>query len=234
MGEAQEVEAPWLGATILPPERHETGLLRVQGQPEAREALGEDLLDAKRVPLGGEDQHEVVRVADQEGATTQAWTDLLDPPPVQHLVQVDVREQGGDHSPLWGALRGVANHPTFEHPRSQPLAYESDDDAVRDALLEQIPELPVVDGVEVRRHIDIEDPAPPHLVETLHERLEGVMRGAVGPEAVREVVEVRLVHRLQQHLDGSLEDLVLVRRDPDGASSPVPFGMYTLRTGGAR
>ena len=82
----------------------------------------------------------------------------------------------------------------------------------------------MIERVKEALDVHVEHPPSAHVEETLIQDLESVMRRATGLEAVREVVEALLVDRLQEHRHRTLEDLVLERRDPDGARlRPVPF-----------
>src|SRR5262249_45507995 len=102
MGEAQKVErpgpVPGLRLTPVaslrgPLERHQPRLVRVNGQAVLAEPLRQDFQNTPRVLLVLEADHEVVRVADQEGTSLQTRLHLLEPPVVQHVVQVDVGQQ---------------------------------------------------------------------------------------------------------------------------------------------
>ncbi len=80
---------------------------------------------------------------------------------IQHVVQVDVREQRRDHATLGRSTSRAAQDALFEHPRLQPFVDHPPDDAVRDLLVEESSQVRVVDGVEVFRDIDIHHPAQP-------------------------------------------------------------------------
>lgn len=77
-------------------------------------------------------------------------------------------------------------------------------------------ELPVVvERVEELPNVDLQHPAASESHHLRPEALQCRVGRALGPEAVRRVVELRLVDRLQQHDDGPLEHLVLERGDAD-------------------
>ena len=73
-------------------------------------------------------------------------------PFIQHVVQVDVREQRRDHAALGRAARHARENALVERPRLQPFVDHLSDDAVRHSLVEESSEFRVVDGVERRHH----------------------------------------------------------------------------------
>jgi hypothetical protein len=66
------------------------------------------------------------------------------------------------------------------------------------------------------------------------ERIQRMMRAALGPEPIGEAEEVLLVDGVEHLDDCPLEDLVLQRGDAERPLPPSAFGMYTLRGGLAR
>src|SRR5262249_6872046 len=103
VGESQQVErprttGPWpVPRRRLPrrrAERHEPRLGWVDAQAVLAEALRQDLQDALGIALVAKPNHEIVRVADEEGTLTQAWLHVPLDPEVQHVVQEHVGQQG--------------------------------------------------------------------------------------------------------------------------------------------
>src|SRR3954470_21582643 len=117
----------------------------------------------------------------------------------------------------WVAATGVASGT----PPSASMCRRSDDpvDAVRDSLVEEAPQMAMVDRVEVTLDVDID--APPHAAAHAGaaQSVERLVGGAAGPEAIRAGEEVLLVNRLQHHRDGPLCHLVFEGRD---AERPLP------------
>src|SRR5271157_890621 len=114
VGEPQKVECPWfgvapsLGGGVVVWERLEPDqarLLRVDRQTVLAHPLGQDFHDPPGVVFSGHPDHEVVRIANQEGFSFQAGANFLRKPFVKHVVQDDVGQQGTDHAP-----NNVANH----------------------------------------------------------------------------------------------------------------------------
>jgi hypothetical protein len=69
-------------------------------------------------------------------------------PFVQHMVQVNVREQWRDHAALGRSASRPAQDALFKHPHLQPFVDHPSDNAVRDSLIEESAQVRVVDGVE--------------------------------------------------------------------------------------
>jgi hypothetical protein len=97
-GEAKEVEGPRIIPTVTrlgsrPPERYESGLLRVEIEPVPRKPFREHLRYPTRVVLPGEDEYGIVRKADEGRRAPQPRLHDVLEPLVQHLMEVDVREQ---------------------------------------------------------------------------------------------------------------------------------------------
>ena len=69
----------------------------------------------------------------------------------------------------------------------------------------------VVDRVEKFPKIDVHDPAASHLHLLVPQRLQGSVSTASGPEPVRNVQKVRLVHRFQHHQHRTLKNFIFIR-----------------------
>ena len=121
------------------------------------------------------------------------------------------------------AASRAAKGALVEHPRLQPFVDHLPDDAVRDSLVEELPQMLVIDGVEVFGDIDVHHPPVPLLHEPIAQSAKGVMGRAAWSEAVRAGQEIRLVNRLQQQQDCPLRHLIFQRRDAQGPSRAVRF-----------
>jgi hypothetical protein len=79
----------------------------------------------------------------------------------------------------------------------------------------------MIDAGEEVADIRVEHPAHLLVVDPGRERIQRVMRAASRSESIREADEVRLVDAVQHLHDGTLQDLVLQRRDTERPQAPV-------------
>jgi len=133
------VAAARFGASARPAEIHQPGFLGVEPEPVLLESLREHGQHPPRVVLPLEGQHRVVGVAHHEGTPPQARHDVAVKPDVEHLVQVDVREQGADHPTLGSPLLRVPHHTFFHHSGVQPLPEGATHHPVPYPLVEKAP-----------------------------------------------------------------------------------------------
>ena len=102
MGEAKKVKRARTiirSVVILPrrrgrTERNEFRLGGMDGQSILAKSFGDDFHHAEGVTMIAKPNHEVVRVADEEGITPQARLHVLIEPEVQHIVQEHIRKYG--------------------------------------------------------------------------------------------------------------------------------------------
>ena len=83
------------------------------------------LLSKVRIFLELEGYDKIVRISDQVSATSQPRFHLACKPLVQHLVQVDVRQQRRYHPALRCSGIRAVDSPFLHHARVQPLADEA-------------------------------------------------------------------------------------------------------------
>ena len=76
----------------------------------------------------------------------------------------------------------------------------------------------MVDRVEKLSKIDVHYPVASHLHFLFPQGLQGSVCTASGPEPVRDVQKVRLVHRFQHHQHRTLKDFILICGYPQRAS----------------
>jgi len=157
----------------------------------------------------------IVGVPDKAGSSPQTWSDHVLEPLIQHMVQVDVRKARRDHTPLGRPLGWSVQASFLQDAGFQPFVDHPSNDAVRDSLVEEAPQMAMVDRVEVTLDVDID--APPHAAAHAGaaQSVERLVGGAAGPEAIRAGEEVLLVNRLQHHRDGPLCHLVFEGRDAE-------------------
>lgn len=123
------------------------------------------------------ERHErIVSVAGNGTAPTGPRPHLGLEPFVQHVEQEDVREAGRDHASLRGSFGRSAQKTVFDGSCVQPFIDHPSDDAVRDSLVEERPEVRVRNRVEVLLYVEIDHPigplCPQHVLH-IAERLMG-------------------------------------------------------------
>ena len=94
--------APSLGGGVVVLERlepHQARLLRVDRQAVLAHSLGQHLQDPSGVIFSGYPDHEVVRVANQEGFSFQTRAHFFLEPFIQHVMQDDIGQERADHAP---------------------------------------------------------------------------------------------------------------------------------------
>src|SRR5437773_1349312 len=226
--EAEKVEA--LGSPAAPAspvgrreaaELDEARLVGMQRQPELREPLaqlGEELLGL--LPML-ESHDEVVGEAHDHDLSARL---LLSPPldpEIEHVVQVEIGQQRADAPALHRSHFAPCPRPLLQHAGVQPLLDEPHDAPVRHAVLDELHQPPVVEGVEGPMDIGIEHPVHLPRRDPYRERLQSLMRTAPRREPVREPEEVDLIDRVQDRDDGALDELVFQRGNAERPQPPV-------------
>src|SRR5436305_5901727 len=74
-------------------EGHQPGLFGVKSQTIASNSFWQDFLHTASIPFPGEDDQQIVRVADQDRPPSKTGLDLFLKPPVHHFMQVQVGQQ---------------------------------------------------------------------------------------------------------------------------------------------
>src|SRR5262245_145602 len=229
--EAEEIERLRLPLAGTPPvlgregpKLQQSRLLGVQLQTKLRKPLaqlGQEPLSLRPV-LKPHD--EVVRVPHDDPVPVR----LLPPPPaspeVEHVVQVHVRQEWRNAAPLRCAGLTPCPRPVRQHASVEPLLDQPHDAPVRNPMLEEFHQPPMVDGLEESTDVGIEHPVhllrqQPHV-----QRIQRVMWIAPRSEAVREVDEVRLIDGVQHLRRCALDDFVLQRGNAQRPRPPVGFG----------
>src|SRR4051812_44350616 len=128
MGEAEEVERGAMRSRVLgalrplEAEVDEARLVGMEREPIPGKTLAQYSQDPRGIGKGLESHHEIVGVPDKAGSPLQAWSDRAFEPLIQHLVQVDVRNTRGDHSPLGDPWVGRCRRPSSRTPAFSHLS----------------------------------------------------------------------------------------------------------------
>src|SRR3954466_2605642 len=117
-------------------------------------------------------------------------------------------ERHGGHTPLGRPLGWTVQAALLQNAGFQPFVDHPSNDAVRDSLVEEVPQMAAVNRVEIALDVDID--APPHAAAHAGgpQSVERLMGRAARPEAIRAGEEVLLVDRLQPHRYSALRHLV--------------------------
>src|SRR5271166_3842807 len=134
-------------------------------------------------------------------------------PQVEDVMKVHVREQRRCRCPLRRSLHGLRPGPILDDSRAQPLADETQDPPVRDAMPEELLQPAVIKAGEEVADVRIEYPVHLPPLDPGRERVQRIMRAAPRPEPIGETPEVHLIDGVEYLDDGPLDDLVLQRGD---------------------
>ena len=137
------------------------------------------------------------------------------------MVEVDIRQQGRGYSPLWRPRFRARYRSGFKYARAEPLADQAQQPTIIDPLLNHTAKRTVLNRVEVRTNVRIDDPAytTGHTLDS--ERFERIMGTATRAKSVGERVEILLVDRTHKHDDRSLDNLVLKDGDAYGPAASI-------------
>ena len=164
MSEAKEVERCATRCRVahsirsLEAEVDEACLLGMQCKAIPRKTLAQH----SQNPLGAEEvlerHHKIIGIPDKGTSPLESWPHLGFEPFIQHMVQINVREQWRDHAPLRRAFRRLAYLSFFHHASLQPFIDHPPYNTVGDPSVEELPQLLVGNRVEILAYINVEHP----------------------------------------------------------------------------
>src|SRR3990170_1656016 len=229
--EAEEVERLRLPLPGAPPalsriraECQQARLLGVQLQLELREPLAQLCQEPLSVSPVLEPHDDVIRVPHDDHVAVG----LRLPPPlspeVEHVVQVHVGQEWRDAAPLGRAFLTLRPRPVLQHAGIAPFLDQPHDAPVRNPMLDELHQPPVVNGIEEPPDVGIEHPVHLPRQQSRIERIQRTVRAAPRPKPVGEAEEVRLVDGVQHLRRRALDDLVFQRGDAQRPQPPVGFG----------
>ena len=129
-----------------------------------------------------------------------------------------------DHRALRRAYRCLRPFAFFADPGSKPLADQTENTTIADAMLQKLDQPLVVDRVEEAFDIGIQYPVHPLARDRNAQCIECIVLAAATAEAVAEPEKVLLVDALQYPQHRLLDDLVLQRSDAERSLAAVRFG----------
>jgi hypothetical protein len=107
-----------------PAKLDEPGLLGMEREPVFGESLSQRLQHSLRVLLVLKAQNEVVGEAHFVRLATQARLHFLLEPFIQHVVKIQVCQQGADYLPLTNSRLALQESTFVDHPDIDPFAYQ--------------------------------------------------------------------------------------------------------------
>src|SRR5664280_635233 len=141
-----------------PPKLDQARLLGVELQAEPGETLHQVRVEPLGVSTMLKADNEVVGKPHDDHVTVSLPPSPLPGPKIEDMVEVEVREQGGNRRPLRGSLLAGRPLAVLDNSRVQPFLDEPQDPLVRDAMLDEPPHPSVVDGVVEPTDVSIEYP----------------------------------------------------------------------------
>jgi len=197
------------------------------GRMERPAVLGQPLFPHRADPLGVfavlQPTDPLVGKAYPAAAAPQTRDRLTLEPGVQDLGQKDLRPQRGQHPALGRSFGRNSPDSFFPHAGLKPLVDPSSDEAVLDPPVQRRPPLRRIDGPEVVRDIQIQDPSAVPFPEGVPQGFQGLVGRTAGTEPLRAVPKVLFVERFQEHHDRPWGDRVLLRRNPQRSERALVF-----------
>jgi len=201
--ESEKVE-PLAGLKI-----HQTRLRLSEREVE----LLEDLLQRPQrafclAPLPGHDD-EVIGIAGEYPNGL-----ILRPPEPVQLVQVNIGQQGRQHSALRRARDRVAKSLPIKSAGPQPLPNELHEPPITNPPSHKPKENLVINGLEETLDVGVDDPAAAVALDPGPDPFARLQGAPAWSESKRDIEKVRLEERLNHELDRCLYCAVPKRRDP--------------------
>jgi hypothetical protein len=180
-------------------------LLRMQLQPQPGQHHAGKLTGLPGLSLAAARNDEIVRIADERAVSAVSERSVQG-------VQIDVREQRGDHPALRSPGHRTPELALIHHPCLEPLADQLDHPSVRDPLSDHRQQPVVVDLPEIVPNVGFENEGMPG-DERPAEHLLRVRRRPTRPKPERDRQEVGLENGLKHDPRGLLNHPVLHGRD---------------------
>ncbi len=181
--------------------------------------------------------NDVVRVSHDDHFTANISLSPLLDPEVVGVMEVDVGEQRRDHRPLRSPGLTCRQHRSLKNTGLEPLAYQSKDALVADSMFDETDQPIVVDRIEERADVGVNDPVDGFPADPDCERIQRIVLAATGSETVREAEKLLLANAVEYLDHCPLDDLVFNRRDPQWAltsirlrNHPSPRGKRAIRS----
>lgn len=138
-------------------------------------------------------------------------------------MEVNVRQQRADNSPLRRPLPCLDQASLFKHTCIQPLGDQPNDPPVANPVLNETDQPFPADLVEKGLNVAVEYPVDPLPANSVCERIQRLVLVAPRTEPVAEPQELRLVYWRQDSNHRSLDDLILQACDAQRPLSAIGF-----------
>src|SRR5262245_34690257 len=142
-----------------PTKLYQPGLFGMERQPIFGESLSQYFQHSFRILLVLKAQNEIISESHFVRFASQPGLHFLLEPLIQHVVKIDICQQGTDYLPLTDPLL-TRQEPTFvDHPDVDPFAYQPQDTSVFDPPLNHLHECLSHDGVKISGDVSLQYPA---------------------------------------------------------------------------
>jgi hypothetical protein len=165
--------------------------------------------------------NEVIPVAHHYHVSMRPLPPPLLDPEVKYIVKIKISQKRTNTSSLNCPHLTLYPLPILQHTRSQPLLDKSHDAPICHTMLDKPHQPLMLQGIEKLLDISIEHPAYFLRTDPNRKGIQSLMRTTPKPKPIRESEKVRLIDRIQYLEDGTLDNLILQRRDSERPSPPV-------------
>src|ERR1051325_5961695 len=198
--------------------------LGMQFQFELGEAFPQFVMKPRGVRLVLKAHHEVISPANHNHVAFGLCLTPVLHPEVEHVMQVDVSQQGRGTAALWRSFSTACPLFFFQHACVQPFTDEPQHALVRHSMLDELNQPFVVQTIEERADVAIQHPVHPSRQQTGVQSIQRIMLALAGPVAIGEAEKVSLIDSIQHRHRRALDQLVFQRRDSERSLPPVSFG----------
>ncbi len=218
MRESEKIERAWLFTkrrTTLPrisAKSQHARLVLVQLESELSQPTPQRRVHGSCVSSIFEAHHKIVGVSHDV-----RFLPCVAPPPcvrpkIEHVVQVDVRQEGADDASLWRTPHRLLSKVPYYHACLQPLHQQPNQPLVANPMLDELLHPRMIDRVEEAPDVCVEHPVHSPLHYRRCDRVQRIVGASSWSKPVRESEELSFVDRLQDRAHGLLYEFVLQTR----------------------
>src|ERR1035438_7117400 len=230
MRESQEVEHLGLPfPSLFPisfgelPELDQARLVWVQFQPELPQSLPKFCEETICIRPVLKSEYIVIRVSDNDDIASRALPAPDVHPQVEHVMQIDVREQRRSHRTLRGTYLCVLPFTFLHYSGLQPFLDQPNDTRVGDAVLNELYKPFVRQIVEKSTNVAVQHPVHFLPCDCDVQRIQRLMLVSSWPKTIRKAPKILLIYLIEDCNHGLLNNLVLQCRDPQWPLPTIRF-----------